>query len=76
MLLVLALEMEIKNMTMKHDRYVEKLTQEFAKKALEITRSIKNLVGYKVKFNDDKTIRLTSLIDGKHSFLFRVIISS
>lgn len=64
--------MEIKNMTMKHERYVEKLTQEFSKKSLEIIRSIKNLVGYKVKFNDDKTIRLTSLIDGKHSLLFRV----
>ena len=43
-------------MTMKHERYVEKLTQEFIKKSLEIIRSIKNLVGYKVKFNDDKTI--------------------
>jgi hypothetical protein len=66
--------MEIKNMTMKHERYVEKLTQEFSKKSLEIVRSIKNLVGYKVKFNDDKTIRLTSLIDAKHSLLFRVVI--
>jgi hypothetical protein len=63
------MEVELREERRKNQR----LLTEFEKKWLEMVRSIKNLIGYKVKFNENKTIRLTSLVNPEINLIFRVI---
>lgn len=49
----------------------QKQINEFKKKALEITRIIRSLLGFKVNF-EDKTVKLTSHKNSDDYILFRV----
>lgn len=73
---VLSLELELKNEKLRNETIAKnienKMKTEFSRKAMDILRSVRNLVGFKITFNDDRTISLNSIFNHDCKFLFKI----